>query len=271
MSNERDYVLGTHDAEVERLGLQHRVWTPHTTEAWRRAGFTRGQTLLDLGCGPGYATLDLARIVGPDGRVIAVDRSRRFLSVLESAARDRGLANIEPHELDLDDQPLPDAALDGVWSRWVYAFVREPRRLLERVAAQLRPGGVLVLFEYVDYGAWRLSLSRPAFERFVAKVVESWRESGGEPDVGLDLPRWLHELGFELAGVRAITEFARPGDAFWAWCKAFVDVGLERLVDIGKVDAAAAKEIRAAFAETEATPGAFLMTPTVLALIARKP
>jgi len=37
MSNERDYVLGTHDAEVERLGLQHRVWTPHTTEAWRRA------------------------------------------------------------------------------------------------------------------------------------------------------------------------------------------------------------------------------------------
>ena len=83
---ERDYVLGTHDEEIARLGLQHAVWRPRASDAWRRAGFTSGQTLIDLGCGPGFATLDLAEIVGPHGRVLAIDRSRRFLDALEAAA-----------------------------------------------------------------------------------------------------------------------------------------------------------------------------------------
>src|SRR2546428_12890176 len=84
---ERDYVLGTHDDEVARLGLQHRVWRPRALDAWRRAGFTAGQTLLDLGCGPGHATIDLAEIAGPTGRVIAIDRSKRFLDTLETTRR----------------------------------------------------------------------------------------------------------------------------------------------------------------------------------------
>src|SRR5258708_21651917 len=61
---ERDYVLGTHDDEVARLGLQHRVWRARALDAWRRPGFTVGQTLLDIGCGPGLASADLAEIVG---------------------------------------------------------------------------------------------------------------------------------------------------------------------------------------------------------------
>ena len=75
-TTERDYVLGTNDEEIQRLALQHRVWRPRALDAWRRAGFTAGQTLLDVGCGPGHATVDLAGIVGPSGRVVAVDRSR---------------------------------------------------------------------------------------------------------------------------------------------------------------------------------------------------
>ena len=88
---ERDYVLGTHDEEIERLALQHRVWRPRASDAWRRAGFTQGQTILDVGCGPGHATLDLAEIVGQSGRVVALDRSRqrRTRSSPKRAARTR--------------------------------------------------------------------------------------------------------------------------------------------------------------------------------------
>src|SRR6516164_179843 len=52
MATEKDYVLGTHDEEIERLGLQNRVWLSRAADAWHRAGFDHGQTLLDLGCGP---------------------------------------------------------------------------------------------------------------------------------------------------------------------------------------------------------------------------
>src|SRR5262245_40928459 len=113
INQNRDYVLGTHDDEIQRLALQHRVWRPRALDAWRRAGFTFGQTLLDVGCGPGYAALDLADIVGPTGRIIAVDGSRRFLDFLEATCRQRGLENIETVEADLDRTELPDVAADG--------------------------------------------------------------------------------------------------------------------------------------------------------------
>src|SRR5678815_5381538 len=76
-----EYVLGTHDAEIVRLEHQHRVWRPAALEAWRRAGLSHGQTVIDLGCGPGFAAVDLAEAVGPTGRVIALDKSSRFLQL----------------------------------------------------------------------------------------------------------------------------------------------------------------------------------------------
>src|SRR5213075_3053989 len=123
MNRERDYVLGTHDEEVERLGLQHRVWRPRASDAWRRAGFTTGQTILDIGSGPGYASIDLAEIVGPTGRVVALERSTRFIDALESAAKIRGVKNITTYLLDLDIDPFPDESADGAWVRWVFAFL----------------------------------------------------------------------------------------------------------------------------------------------------
>ena len=174
---ERDYVLGTHDEEIDRLGLQHRVWRPRALDAWTRAGFNQGQTLLDIGCGPGFATVDLAEIVGPSGRVIALDRSRRFLDALGLTLTRRGTSNVERHEQDLDDERFPDVQADGAWARWVFAFVTRPRDLLARVVRSLKPGGVLVLHEYCDYRTWRLLPRSAEHEEFVSLVMESWRAS----------------------------------------------------------------------------------------------
>src|SRR5262245_41380831 len=167
MAIERDYVLGTHDEEIERLGLQHRVWRPRMLDAWRRAGITVGQTVLDVGCGPGHAALDLAEIVGPAGRVLAIDRSRRFLETLAASARARGLGrSIETHEWDLDRSDLPATGADAAWSRWAIAFMQEPRAVIARLGRALRPGGVFVSHEYVDYRTWRVVPRSEPFERF---------------------------------------------------------------------------------------------------------
>src|SRR3982751_5316816 len=95
-----DYVLGTHDEELARLGLQHRVWRPVVLECWQRTGITVGSRVLDVGAGPGYATVDLAEIVGPTGRVDAVERSSNFVNAIKNAVRRQSLANVDVHELD---------------------------------------------------------------------------------------------------------------------------------------------------------------------------
>src|SRR5437762_14189187 len=91
--SEKDYVLGTHDEELLRLGLQHRVWRPVVLDCWQKAGITAGKRILDLGAGPGYAALDLAEIVGPSGEVVALERSGNFVAAMRESFRRRGLTN----------------------------------------------------------------------------------------------------------------------------------------------------------------------------------
>src|SRR5262245_18058264 len=73
--DEQEYVLGTNRDELVRLGLQHQLWARYAADAWERAGFGPGKKLLDVGCGPGYASLDLAALVGTRGHVHAIDIS----------------------------------------------------------------------------------------------------------------------------------------------------------------------------------------------------
>ena len=120
--NDTDYVLGTHDDELERLGLQHRVWRPVVTECWQRVGITHGWRVLDVGAGPGYATADLAEIVGPTGSVLGIERSARFLEAAKERCHRRGLTNVEFREADLMEVSLGPLGLDASWCRWVLAL-----------------------------------------------------------------------------------------------------------------------------------------------------
>ncbi len=267
MEAERDYVLGTTDEEIARLGLQHRVWRPRMLDAWRRAGFTVGQTILDAGCGPGYATLDLADIVGPAGAVVAVDRSQRFLDALSMAASARRLSNVRVHELDLDEAAIPMAAVDGAWCRWVLAFVKRPRAALARIAGTVRTGGAIVLHEYFDYATWRLAPRSAAIEEFVGAVIRSWRERGGEPDVALEIPRWLEEFGFDIRALTPIVDVVRPSNYVWQWPATFLETNLERLVELGHLAPERAEAIRSAF-RAACAADAWMITPAVLEVIA---
>src|SRR6185437_9999893 len=109
MKVERSYVIGTHDTEIERLGVQHRVWRSSVLDFWRVGGLSEGMTVMDAGAGPGHATLDLAEIVGPNGHVVAVERSHRFVVALRAAAQARQATNIEAIEADLLDYDWPQA------------------------------------------------------------------------------------------------------------------------------------------------------------------
>jgi SAM-dependent methyltransferase len=267
---DRDYVLGTHDAEIERLGVQHRVWRPRMLDACRRAGLTVGRTAVDLGCGPGYATLDLAEIVGSSGHVHALDRSDRFLAALAARLRAQGISHVSTYGRDLDEEGWPEIHADLVWCRWVAAFVRRPRALVDRMRGLVRPGGRVVMHEYLDYSAWRLLPDAPEFEAFVDAVIAAWRQAGGEPNIGRDLPGWLEEAGFHVDDLRPIVDVVSPTDFIWQWGRAFVEVGLERLVAIGVMTKPRAADIWGDFLTREASPHVRMATPTVLEILATR-
>lgn len=267
---EQDYVLGTHDEEIARLGLQHRVWRPTVLNCWQRAGITAGSRVLDVGCGPGFATVDLAEVVGSGGEVVAVERSARFAQFARAAFEKGGLAHVRLHELDLMADPLPGKDFDAAWCRWVTSFVPSPATLVEKIASALRVGGRVVFHEYVDYASWRLVPTRRMQEEFVERVMASWRDSGGEPDAAAVLPRLLANNGLRVIEAIPRVFCVRPGEELWQWPASFIRINLDRLCELGRADADWVSGVRNEFQAAEDDPDSLMITPMVLELIAER-
>lgn len=270
MATEKDYVLGTHDEEVARLGLQHRVWRPVVLDCWKKAGITSGKRVLDVGAGPGYATVDLAQIVGPGGEVTALERSSNFVSALKETCRAHALTNVKVHELDLMTADLPKGDYDFSWCRWVLSFVSDPALLIKKLSGVMRKGGRSIFHEYGYYETWRFFPRLPMQEKFREHVIATWRESGGEPDSAPALPALLSQNDFVIHSATPHIFALRPNDEMWQWPATFIDVYLPRLQQMGRIDQKFADKMRADFAEAEADPNSLMITPLVLEIVAEK-
>lgn len=269
-SRSGDYVLGTHDEELQRLGVQHRAWRPVVLDCWKNAGVTAGNRVLDVGAGPGHATVDLAEIVGLNGRVVAVERSSNFVNAIQKAIQAQSLSNVEVHELDLMKDDLPAGPFDFTWCRWVLCFVSDPDLLIKKLASVMREGGRAIFHEYGQYTTWRFFPQRASLEEFRSHVIATWREAGGEPDTGLQLPSWLTKNGFVVRSVVPRIFCLQPSDYMWQWPAQFIQVHLLRLQELGRIDANFADKVRADLTEVEKEKTSFMLTPLVLEIVAEK-
>ena len=260
-----DYLLGTRDDEIERLGLQHRLWRDQMLHGFEAAGFGAGQTIVDVGAGPGFATADLAERVGPDGKVIAIERSPHFLAALAA----RGLPNVEVREADVLARDFGEAIADGAWTRWVLAFLPDPATAVAHIARALKPGGVAVFHEYLDYAAWRLLPPSAEQLRYRELVIQSWRDSGGEPDAAEALPAHLAAAGLELVSARPMVEIIAPTDRLWQWPASFIAINAGRLHELGYCSADEAERFATMLDRLD--PSTRMLTPLVAEVIAMKP
>ena len=267
---ERDYVLGTHEEELARLGLQHRVWRPSVLACWERVGITVGKRVLDVGAGPGYATVDLAEIVGLTGEVVALERSANFVSAMRDACRVRGLTNVKIHELDLMTDDLPHGDYDFSWCRWVLSFVSDPALLIHKLGRVLKKGGMSIFHEYGHYETWRFFPRIPSQEKFREHVIATWRESGGEPDAAPVLPAHLSQNDFVIRSATPHIFCIRPNDYMWQWPATFIEIYLPRLQEMGRIDRKFADQVRSDLASAEKNPNALMITPLVLEILAEK-
>jgi SAM-dependent methyltransferase len=263
--SQQEYVLGTDEEELRRLGVQHPAWRAAAHDLWERAGFAPGQTLLDVGAGPGFATSDLADLVGARGRVVAIELSPRYAAHLRS----RAIPNVSVVEGDAQEPGLvADESADGAYARWLFSFVPQPARVAAAVARALRPGAPFALQEFVSYSAMRLAPPSAALARVCQAIEEGYRRRGGDPDIGARLPEVLHGAGFVVRDVRPIARIARPGSALWLWPELLFRSFVPTLVEGGLLQP---DEARSFFDEWDARsrdPESFFLGPIVLDVLA---
>lgn len=266
-SDERDYILGTHDAELERLGLQHALWSEQAHSLWQRAGFRPGQTIADVGCGPGFATLDLARLIGPSGRVIAIDESQRFVSHLQAQQKAQAVANVEARVGDVCKLDLSARSVDGAYIRWVLCWVSDPEAVIAGLARAIRPGGVIAVQDYFNYLSLTLAPRSEAFSKIVQGVGASQRASGGDPDLCGRVPAWLLKHGFEVREITPILRVARPGDALWQWPDTFFRNYVPRMVQMGFLSESDQAAFDADWQRRSNDPATYFVTPPVFDIV----
>lgn len=267
---DRDYVLGTEPAELERMGFQHRLWSATANELWRIAGFRPGHTILDVGCGPGFASVELAQLVRREGKVIALDESRRYLDHLRAHMTRDNAAPIEAVQADAQSIGLDAASVDGAWTRWVLHFTPDPGAVVRGVARVLRPGA---RWAVQDYCSWRSLFWGPLCETAPLLrngILAMYASVGADSDIGRRLPAMCEEAGLRIVHLAPIASAIRPGDALWQWPMTFFRIFLPRVVAGGFMAEADRLAIMEELAQVERTPGGYIWGPPMIGLVVEK-
>ncbi len=267
---EGEYILGTEQQEVERLRFQHKVWVEQAYALWRRAGIGADDRVLDLGCGPGFTSMELANIVGPGGRVIARDKSERFLVFLKENCERQSCAQIELSLGSVEDIELPAGSLDAAYARWLLSWVEDAGAVVERVAQCLRPGGVLVLQEYLDWGAMRLAPRHGFFDRAVAACLQSFKDGGATIDIGERVPEFAAGCDLEVEYFAPVARAGGPGSMEWRWVEQFLLEYLPKLAERGLIGCDEVEEFGGKLAECAQGGAAQCCAPVLVDVVLRK-
>jgi SAM-dependent methyltransferase len=154
-----------------------------------------GQTVCDMGCGNGFYTLELARRVGPRGRVYAVDVQPEMLRMLLGRLAEQGIHNVKPVLGTAIDPRLPKGEVDLILCIDVYHEFSHPEAMLERIRESLAPGGRLVLAEF--RGEDPAVPIKPEHKMTKAQVRAELEPAGFTLAREFDRLPWQHLLFFE--------------------------------------------------------------------------
>lgn len=267
----KDYVLGTQTDELERLEFQHKVWSEQAFALWQRAGLREGQVVLDLGCGPGFTALELASVVGGAGRVIARDQSSAFLAFLAAESERRGLRQIEISAGPAETLELPHGSLDAVYSRWLFCWLANPGLVLQRVAKALRPGGVIVLQEYLDWAAMKHVPRDPTYDKLVAACMRSWIDAKARIDIAEELPALAAQCGLTVEYFKPIARVGSPGSMVWRWLQGFYETYLPKLIERGLLKETELRDGLPLLRPRGAHDDRLWVAPTMADIVLRKP
>ena len=188
----------------ERLRVLGRVMRPATLALLERAGVVEGMRCLDVGCGGGDVTFDLASLVGITGSVVGLDVDATKVELARGDAQQAEMSNVEFQVADLTDG-LDEDSYDVVYARFVLTHLADPEAGLAAMVRALRPGGRLVV-EDIDYDGAFSHPASDASRRHHELYTQAALRNGGDPYIGRRLPMMLVEAGVE----RVTASIAQP-------------------------------------------------------------
>jgi SAM-dependent methyltransferase len=189
----RPYVLGHSETELRRLAMQSAFWGELTEEVLRRAGIGAGMHVLDIGSGAGDVAILAARMVGPSGSVLGIDRSEDAVKRASARAARDGLSWCRFSVADVQAFEVEER-FNALVGRLVLMHVNDPARTLRSLVRHLRPGGIVAFHEIV-LNSICSAPPLPIVSRAAQWVITAFERAGVQVDMGLKLDTTFRQAG----------------------------------------------------------------------------
>src|SRR5436190_3210826 len=195
-----DYPLGHTDAEHERLIQQAARVAPITERFFREAGIAPGQRILDLGSGVGYVAMLAARLVGPSGQVVAIERDPKSIAKASARVTEASFHNVSFNESNVNEI-LDEKPFDAAVGRFILMYLPDRVATLRSISQVVRPGGVFVFQEPCWVPVLAHLASLPLWFATASLIDKAMRASANH-DMGTELYHTFVEAGLPAPTMR---------------------------------------------------------------------
>lgn len=261
------YVIAGGRTGYDRLLLLARDRWPDTQALLQRAGVGPGMRCLDLGCGGGEVTFELARMVAPGGFAVGIDMDEVKLALAREAARERGVENVEFRAQNVNEWDEP-VSYDVVFSRFLLQHLSQPVALLRKMWAAVRPGGVIVV-EDVDHEGWGCYPPNEGLAFFKSVFCQTLDRAGGDHAVGPKLYGYFLDAGIPEPQVTLVHPL-HIADEGKALALSTLDATAPVMLTEGLATADEIAAARASLAAYTADPRSLILGPRNFKLWARR-
>ncbi len=213
------YTHGHHESVLR----SHRWRTAENSAGYLLPHLRAGQSLLDVGCGPGTVTIDLAGRVAP-GEVVGVDTSSAVIEAAAKAAADAGTPNVRFEVGDAYALDFPDDTFDVVHAHQVLQHLSDPVAALREMRRVAKPGGVVAVRD-ADYDGMAWYPQSDGLDDWLTLYQEVTEANRADADAGRKLLSWVRAAGFDPADIHPTASawcYATPTDRVW-WADLWAD------------------------------------------------
>ena len=261
------YLLGDTRTEAARLRAQARLWDPVTLALFDRVGIKRGAKVLEIGPGQGSLHLELRRRVG--GPVDAIEPSAPFRARLHALARRDRLGEGRVWDSLLADAELPRNHYDVIFARWVFLFLPDPAGQVRKLAAALKPGGVLAIQDYCRE-TFLMVPTPPEWRAFVAADEAFFATQGGDASIAGRLPTMYRGARLDVIDITPTVKTGHPGSPVWTWLTTYFLGVMDQLGKLPPFNPAQAARLRQRWIKASNDRTSLMVAPTVVDVVGRK-
>jgi SAM-dependent methyltransferase len=196
-----EYMIAGGREGKARLDVQSAAHRPYTLALLQRVGVGPGWRCLDVGCGGGHVTTDLARLAGPTGWAVGVDFDEVIIDLAGKEAAEQGVRNVEFRVGRAEE--LSESGFQVAYTRLLLDVVADPEAVLSSMADAVVPDGCVVA-EEAEVSSCFCYPPNLAFRRWIGWFAETMRRRGGDPEIGPRLPGLFRSVGLKDVGLHIV-------------------------------------------------------------------